>query len=214
LKIIKDLGTRKEKGCTRRWCLAECSYCGKVAEHRTQSLKSKKSCGCATHLKAQIKHGMSNTRQYQIWADMKDRCNNPKNKSYIRYGNRGISYDIKWETFKGFWEDMKDNYFDKGTIERLDNDKGYYKENCTWITIEEQVLNRNRINTFKVRDSISYNRKVTLDDIAIFGEPYKKAKYGEGKMIIEDMVKSLQISKNTATVYLSRYKKGKLCKLI
>jgi len=41
-------------------------------------------------LKVHIKHNMSKTRQYQIWADIKDRCNNIKNKSYIRYGGRGI----------------------------------------------------------------------------------------------------------------------------
>ena len=76
LKLVKDLGTRPDGKNTRRWCLAECSFCGSITERRTQTLKTAQSCGCATHLKAQTKHGMSTTKQYQIWADLKDRCNN------------------------------------------------------------------------------------------------------------------------------------------
>lgn len=103
LELIKDLGMRKDSGGTnRRWCEAKCSYCGNITEHRTQSLKTKKSCGCATHLKANVKHGMVNTRQYKIWADMKSRCDNPKNKSYIRYGGRKIIYTPSWKTFESF----------------------------------------------------------------------------------------------------------------
>lgn len=215
LKIVEDLGTRKDvNNVSRRWCKALCSYCGSISEHRTQSLKNKQSCGCATHLKAHIKHGMSNTRQYQIWADMKDRCNNKKNKSYIRYGQRGIGYDIKWNTFEGFWEDMKDSYFDSGTIERLDNNKGYNKSNCIWITIEEQVKNRSEINTYKKRTKESYARKISLSDISFFGEKYKIAKYGEGKSIIKNMSNTLGISVNTSAIYLIKYKKDNLCKLI
>jgi len=210
LTIVKDLGMRREKGCTRRWCIAKCSYCGKESEHRTQSLKTKKSCGCATFLKAKVKHGMAGTRQYQIWSDMKDRCSNPNNKSYVRYGGRGITYDKKWEIFEGFWEDMANGYTDEMTIERLDNNKGYTKENCIWIPIQEQAKNRHAINTFKKRKPSSYARKITLEDIRPFGEKYKTAKKFEKGKIMLEVVKTLGITKNTAKIYLAKYVKGTL----
>lgn len=211
LEIIKDLGIIKDNGGTnRRWCLAKCSYCNEVSKHRTQSIKNKKSCGCATHLKANIKHGMSGTRQYHIWIDMKTRCDNQNSKSFIRYGERGISYCDKWSNFQGFWEDMGNSYFENATIERKDNSKGYNPDNCTWITIQEQCLNRNKINTFKKRIAESYNRKITKDDICIFGEKYIKAKYGEGRHIVNDMANELGIAINTAKIYLAKYKKGKI----
>lgn len=210
LELIKDLGVRKDKsGMSRRWCLAKCSYCNTIAEHRTQSLKNKKSCGCVTHLKANNKHRMSGTRQYIIWVDMKTRCDNPNSKSYIRYGKRGISYCDKWKNFQGFWEDRGESYFETATIERKDNSKGYNPENCIWIPLQEQHLNRNKINTFKKRDIESYHRKVTKEDILIFGEKYLKAKYGEGKYIIEEMSKKLGIAVNTAIIYLAKYRKEK-----
>lgn len=214
LKFIKDLGMRKEGNTTRRWCVAECPYCTKVKECRTCDLKNRQSCGCATHLKAHVKHGMSNTRQYTTWADLKDRCDNPNNKSYVRYGARGISYDPKWKTFEGFWEDMAEGYFDTGTIERKNNNLGYDKANCTWITIEDQVLNRSKINTFKQRETASYLRKITMPDIIPFGERYKNAPYGKGKEIKEELAATFSISIHTAAIYLSRYKKGTLCKLL
>lgn len=214
IKFINDLGMRKEGNTTRRWCTAECPYCMKVKEYRTQDLKNRQSCGCASHLKANTKHGMSSTRQYTTWADLKDRCDNPKNKSYIRYGARGITYDPKWKTFEGFWEDMAEGYFDKGTIERENNDLGYNKANCTWITIEDQVLNRSKINTFKQRTTESYQRKVTMADIIPFGEKYKIAERGKGKKVQEELASAFSISIHTAAIYLTKYKKGTLCKLL
>lgn len=89
------------------------------------------SCGClAKELNAT--HGMYNTRQYQCWADMKSRCDNPKNKFYHLYGGNGITYCEKWKTFNGFWEDMEEGYSNDLTLNRVDPYKGYYKENCKW----------------------------------------------------------------------------------
>ena len=213
MKFIKDLGTRREGNHTRRWCIAECSYCGKQAEHRTQTIKKKKSCGCATHLKARTTHGMSATRQYQTWADMKDRCDNPKNKSYVRYGGRGITYDTSWSTFEGFWLDMEEGYANNLTIERIDNSLGYNKANCTWVTVQEQAANRNPINTFKHREPDSYNKKVTMEAFRPFGELYKLAKRGEKGLIAQDVVAKLGLTECTAKRYLAQYIKGTLCKL-
>lgn len=87
-------------------------------------------------------HGMSKTRQYRIWYDMKRRCCDPKVISYPYYGGIGISYDSTWETFEGFWEDMGDTYEDDLTLDRKDSSKNYSKDNCRWASYDEQAQNK------------------------------------------------------------------------
>lgn len=88
------------------------------------------------------KHGLGHTRQWYIWANMKKRCNNKKAFAYDRYGGRDIGYDPKWETFIGFWEDMAEGYQPNLTLERINNEEGYTKKNCSWIPQSEQGRNQ------------------------------------------------------------------------
>lgn len=89
-------------------------------------------------------------RLYNLWQGMKQRCNNPNNISYKNYGGRGISYDIGWEIFQGFFNDMAESYYKHveeygerdTTLDRIDVDGNYSKENCTWATWHEQALNK------------------------------------------------------------------------
>ncbi len=73
---------------------------------------------------------------------MKARCNNPNQKNYERYGGRGITYDISWENFETFLEDMGFKPDSKMELDRIDNDGNYCKENCRWATKKEQTRNR------------------------------------------------------------------------
>lgn len=82
---------------------------------------------------------------YRVWADMKTRCTNSKRKDYKNYGGRGIGFDPKWVSFSEFEKDMASKYKKGLTLDRIDNDKGYSKENCQWVSMKEQV--RNRRNT-------------------------------------------------------------------
>ena len=108
-----------------------------------------------------IKHGESRTRLYQIYADMKDRCYNPKDKFYKDYGQRGITIDERWKNYTDFSKWAKAHgYTDNLTIERIDVDGNYCPENCTWVTKSDQCKNR-RSNHY-----IFYkNKKITLTDL-------------------------------------------------
>jgi hypothetical protein len=79
---------------------------------------------------------------------MKGRCNNPKDNVYQYYGERGITYDPKWETFEGFFEDMG-KCPPRLTIERKDVNGNYCKENCEWADCKVQA-NNTRSNHFLV----------------------------------------------------------------
>lgn len=100
-------------------------------------------------------HGMSNTRFYHIWEGMKARCNRKTCNGYEYYGGRGISFDESWEDFNKFYEDMYNTYQDGLTLDRVDIDKDYSKDNCRWVTITEQVRNK------------SDNRKVTIEGLEL-----------------------------------------------
>jgi len=108
-----------------------------------------------------FKHGMSKTRQWNIWMGIKARCNNKNDPAYKNYGARGIIICDEWMKFENFWEDMKKGYCKEKTIERIDNSKGYYKENCKWILKKEQAN-----NTRKTKYVFYKNEKISLIDLS------------------------------------------------
>jgi hypothetical protein len=98
--------------------------------------------------KAAITHGMSKTNFYAVWKSIKQRCTNQKTSSFKDYGGRGIKLCKKWLKFKNFKEDMYESYLDhkrnysSTTIERINNDSDYSKDNCKWAVWSEQFSNR------------------------------------------------------------------------
>lgn len=130
-----------------RVILGECFMCGSVREFRLDDLRSGKikSCGCLKSkliIKLNRTHGLSKTRQYKCWQNMKNRCDNPKNKSYKNYGGIGVSYDSAWKSFDSFWQDMGEGYKEDLELDRVDVYGNYSKENCRWVSESEQSFNQ------------------------------------------------------------------------
>lgn len=97
---------------------------------------------------------VSEQPEYQIWAQMKQRCHNPKSKKYPNYGGRGIYVCDRWLTsYLNFIQDMGPRPSDKHSIERMDVNGPYSPENCKWILISEQAWNRTDSADVKVGDT-------------------------------------------------------------
>jgi hypothetical protein len=105
------------------------------------------SCGCIkseTTAARNFVHGMVHSGSYKSWQAMKTRCTNHKQLSNSRYAELG--YDPNWGVFENFVRDMGERPYGM-TLDRIDNSKGYSKDNCRWATPAEQ--NRNtRQNLF------------------------------------------------------------------
>lgn len=111
-----------------------------------------KSCGCLKK-DLQTTHGMHDTRLYTIWTGMKQRVYNDKTG---HYGSRGIKVCEEWNDFINFYNDMGSTYEEhcaihgeKNTsLDRINVDGDYCKENCRWATYE--VQENNKRNNIKI----------------------------------------------------------------
>jgi hypothetical protein len=86
---------------------------------------------------------MTATPLHKVWASMRERCNNPRAKSYQYYGARGVKVCARWNSFEAFIADMGPRPKGK-SIERRDNDGNYEPSNCYWATAYEQAQNTTR----------------------------------------------------------------------
>jgi hypothetical protein len=158
LQIISFAGRNKD-GRALWNCVCDCG------KNKTIGAKSilngdTKSCGCFNIdklIERSTKHGEAGKKSqfYRMWKNFRGRCNNKNNSRYKDYGERGITYDKKWEDFSEFKKDMyfkyvfaKKKYKHEKTsplsLERVDVNKGYNFKNCIFIPLKEQAGNTRR----------------------------------------------------------------------
>lgn len=148
----------KDKHGNRLWrCLC---ICGNESLASVANLKrgNTRSCGCLMidiTIQRSTTHGMRYTPEWHIWAQMVGRCNNPKNKGYKNYGGRGITIeDPAWLKFENFYRDMGSRPSPELTLERANNNRGYYKENCLWADRFQQAGNRRNVHLISMNGEI------------------------------------------------------------
>ena len=123
-----------------------CTSCGETTKflpgYNLTSGRTRMCKGCATRAKRET-HGMSHSPEYNTWVHMNQRCHNPKNKDYDKYGGRGIEVCPVWrKSFEAFYMMIGPRPNIDDTIERIDYNKGYLPGNVKWASRQEQVLNK------------------------------------------------------------------------
>lgn len=82
---------------------------------------------------------------YHVWRSMIDRCSKQSFRQWKDYGGRGITVCDRWTVYKNgfhnFVADMgprPDGY----TLDRIDNNSGYFPQNCRWASKKDQQRNQ------------------------------------------------------------------------
>lgn len=156
--VISESSDRSSSGKVLFNCLCDCGehFCAIGSNLKTGNTRD---CGCG-RLRSQTSHNMSKSKIYSVWASMKNRCTSKGSPNYVNYGARGITYDSGWETFEGFCREMGESYQDGLSLDRIDNDKGYSKDNCRWTSKQVQSRNRRkRKNTSSQYRGVSFDRR-------------------------------------------------------
>lgn len=151
LTILDEKRVRKGKR-TRIVYVCKCD-CGTIKDFCKYSVlrSASISCGC---VRRGITHGFAHHPLYDIWHGMKRRCDDKNSKAYKNYGGRGIKYDESWkDNPEKFINDIEKNLgkrpSKKHSLDRIDNDKGYYIENLRWADYTEQARNKRSMTSTK-----------------------------------------------------------------
>lgn len=172
--LLTVVANALKRGPLLAWkCLCECGG-EKITTGSNLRLGLTKSCGCwRKQFPSRLTHGKSKSVEYDLWINMKERCCNPKNESYSRYGALGITVCPEWRnSFESFFNHLGLRPSPDLSIERIDNLKGYEPGNVKWGTVIEQANNKrnNRHFTYhgKTLTIAQWARKMNVPYMAFF----------------------------------------------
>ena len=157
MEVIKEVDKTKVK--------VRCSKCGRTKIMSYYNLVNRIGSNhqwCCRQIKGKYPQHF-----YRKWSDMRTRTTNEKHDDFYLYGGRGINSDA-WKYFIDFYDDMYDSYSEhveefgehETSLERINVNGNYCKENCCWVTLKEQAGNRRTNKTFK---AISPNGDIFLE---------------------------------------------------
>ena len=159
-----------------------------------------KSCGCKYRKALGDSEKKETKRFYNIYSKMKSRCNNLNETCYKLYGGRGIK--CEWNSYEEFKKDMYESYCEhlkkygekNTTLDRIDVDGNYCKENCRWATLEEQANNTRLTNKVIMKDgsikSLKEISKIYNIKMSTLYQRYYKSKFKDSKKVpIQDIIK-------------------------
>lgn len=160
LRVVSYVGTSAPLGTKglKRLFIFKCD-CGKYKTITISNVKNShtRSCGCIFKKavsKANSTHGAAGRKYDRTYMGMRDRCYNPHNPSYPRYGGRGIKVCDRWlESYDNFENDVGERP-EGTTLDRVDNDGDYTPENCRWATRVQQGNNTRRSYIYSVDGNI------------------------------------------------------------
>ena len=140
--VVTKYHSKNKDNCSKWICICDC---GKETIVFAGSLRSGHtlSCGCLREERrreALTTHGMSRTLGHVSWLAMRQRCIGKT--THHEYKKRGITICERWSSFEMFYMDMGEPPANGYTLDRINNDLGYFKENCRWATKKEQARNR------------------------------------------------------------------------
>lgn len=156
-KVLQRVNVKKNR--TSWLCECQCGIHRIVDASHLLGGRSAKCKNCHNKeavKKRPMKHGHAQggkfSKEYTTWNAMRTRCLNPKTEHWLNYGGRGISIDERWNDFNEFMKDMGKRPKNH-TLDRIDNNKNYCKENCHWATTKQQCENK-RTNIFLEIDGL------------------------------------------------------------
>lgn len=137
--VVLDYSGKSKNGSIKYLCRCECGL-EKAVTGSDLTIGKTSSCKACSKLK----HGDCGTALYMVWGTLVQRCTNPKNKGYANYGGRGITLCDEWRNNYATFRDwaVSNGYAHGLLIERIDNNKGYSPQNCTFSTREVQNNNK------------------------------------------------------------------------
>lgn len=116
---------------------------------------------------------------FYVWKEMRRRCRAKHRREYASYGKKGITFVPEWNDFWVFITDMGPRPTDEHSIDRIDNYKGYSKDNCRWATRQQQTDNR------RIQHECLKGHKWTEESVLWVKNKFRKAKTRRCKICLK-----------------------------